>query len=220
MGNALRISVPTPVHMAADDSDTSRRFTTCDVAAYVPTSGPGYLVATNGRMAAYVPVPVEGDRSQAVALLPADAVRTCKVRKNRPTPALTVNGAVSTDDGTAYPADHTRHYPPTADVLPTAERLRDSVQVSLNPTLLLALARAIGAGDGVTLSIPVGAFRKICPIVVQAATASAPVPDAVGLLMPIAHGKGTESAADTAVARCTAARAAIQAAEARKAATA
>lgn len=210
MSNSIRIPVPTPILKVAADSDGPYTFSS--VAAYVPSSGPGYLAATDGRRAALVPVDIEGDRpsDRAVSILPAVAVATCKRTRKGPIPTLTVNGAVSTAEGTTYPTDHTVRFPPLADVLPTADKLDRAVSVTLNPRYLAELATALGSSDRITLVFKPHTDRAECvgPIVVMAPE-NPNVPGPVGLLMPCGATGPMEETRLLAIKRCDQARTAL-----------
>lgn len=210
MSNSIRIPVPTPILKVAADTDGPYTFSS--VAAYVPTSGPGYLAATDGRRAALVPVDIEGERptDRAVSILPAAAVATCKRTRKGSIPVLTVNGAVSTAEGNTYPTDHTVRFPPLSDVLPTADKLDRAVSVTLNAKYLAELATALGSADRVTLVFKPHTERAeaVGPIVVVAPE-NPRAPGPVGLLMGCGAAGTTEESRLLAIKRCDQARTAV-----------
>lgn len=178
-----RIPVPSPIHLAASKPGEGHRFSYSDVAAFIPGGGPAILAATDGRMAAYVPVLPPDIRPEAGrVLLPASACKVCRVTKRNPLPLLTVNGAAETPDGTRHELPpQEASFPPVADVLPDETRIRKAETViSVNPELLLKLAEALGSSDRVSI---VWQGERNAMVVLPAADA----PDgALGILMPTA----------------------------------
>ena len=146
----------------------------------------GMLVATNGRILAVVPVDVqEGD---VMGLIPAAtyAVIRGKMRHERhgpPHPVVVEKDRVflTTDRlGAKYDRrpDEGTKFPDWRLIVPKEEE--QTVMLSLNPTLLMDLARAIGAQDGVTL--------KMKPdekgVVLGAVSVKGDAKDGFGVLMP------------------------------------
>lgn len=197
------LPIPTRIHTVAASEDSRYSFTS--VAAFIPTEGPAALVATDGRRAAVVPVPVEdrGSDSDAVARIPREAFKACRWHKNRPLPAYTVTdgvGRVSTAPDTAYPVSRDPFpFPPVSQVCPSEAQIRKGVVLTFNAELLAGLATALGSEGQVTIvADPEGAK----PMIVLPTHGSSEVYDSVrkafGLLMPMS-GANSEGARVTAI---------------------
>jgi hypothetical protein len=199
--NATRIPMPSPIHLAACKPGESRRFTFEDVACYIVPNGKAVLTATDGKLAAFVPVNVEIPAdSRGRIILPHSAVKACKRTRKGPMPCISVNGAAEIPGGTSHPLpDQAQSFPPVVDVIPSDAQVRKGFTVTLNPELLLKLAESMGSGERVSLVVdPEG--KK--PMVVLPANEN----DGVGLLMPI---DGSKNIPEIAVGRLNAVRSVI-----------
>jgi hypothetical protein len=208
------IPVATPIHKACAP-DAGRRFSFQDAAAYVTAESKCLLAATDGRMAAYVPFLTHdpkdrGADADAIRLIPAAALKALKRRAKGPVPVVHMNGTASIPGGASFPLSDMETFPPMADVLPNAAKLKDTVVVTLNPELLARLAEALGSANSVTI---VADREGKNPLVVIPGE-EAPC-DAVGLLMPLAFAKGRDDRAE-ALRRTANARAIIEETETRK----
>lgn len=172
------IRMPAPVHRAAAAKDA--RFAPASIGAYLPREGDaGVLAATDGKMAALVPVAVlQRGELPPCALLPHAAVKDAKITRKNPCPGIGIDGGLAkADKADAAYALPEGTFPPVAEVLPSADRINGCRAVALNPAMLATLAEAIGAGESVVLLIDDAEHRPITVI----STAS----DAVGVLMPM-----------------------------------
>lgn len=155
-------------------------------------NGQARLLATNGRIAAIVPVVV--DESDSAGYISHDALKAA--RKAAPRSAecfFTANGVCKMPDGQEFSRPTPGNYPNVDAVIPKDET---KFSVSLDPALLLAVAQAIGAERGVTLEIsgegravrvrPMNNPRAETPKGANVGYAPA-CSDALGLIMPIAH---------------------------------
>lgn len=181
MSTVTRIAVPSPVHLVASPVSDRGRFTFNDVAAFIPSDGPGVLSATDGKCAAFVPMDVPERSGKGRMLLPHAAVKACKRTKKVPVPLLTMNGRAEVPGGASFEVpDQACSFPPVADAIPSDDLVKRGYTVQLNPALLAKLADALGSGERVSLVIdPSGKG----PMIVLADEHDAPQ-DAVGLLMP------------------------------------
>lgn len=198
MSAVTRIAVPSPVHLVAAPASERGRFSFNDVAAFIPAEGPAILSATDGKCAAFVPADVPERAAQGRMLLPNAAVKACKRTKKVPMPFLTMNGRAEVPGGASFEVpDQTCSYPPVSDVIPAEELVQRGNVVSLNPTLLLKLAEALGSGDRVSLVMDPSGKK---PMVVVADDQDAPG-GAVGLLMPCYTDGSAEAVRNDAVLR-------------------
>lgn len=198
MSAVTRIAVPSPVHLVAAPASERGRFTFKDVAAFIPSEGPGILSATDGKCAAFVPAEVPERATQGRMLLPNAAVKACKRTKKVPMPFLTMNGRAEVPGGASFEVpDQACSFPPFAEVIPAEELVQRGNVVSLNPTLLLKLAEALGSGDRVSLVMDPSGKK---PMVVVADDRGAP-DGAVGLLMPCFTDGNAEAVRNDAVLR-------------------
>jgi hypothetical protein len=181
MSAVTRIAIPSPVHLVAAPASDRGRFSFNDVAAFIPPSGPAVLSATDGKCAAFVPADVPDRVSAGRMLLPHSAVKACKRTRKAPMPMLTMNGRAEVPGGASFEVpDQACSYPPVAEVIPADELVKRGNVISLNPSLLLKLAEALGSGESVSLVMdPSGKG----PIVVLSDDRDAPK-GSVGLLMP------------------------------------
>ena len=193
------LRMPAPVHRAAAPRDA--RLAMSSIGAYLPRTGQtGVLAATDGKMAAMVPVEVlQRGELPPCALLPHAAVKDARITRKNPCPGIGIDGGMAKADkaDAAYPLPEGT-FPPIAEVLPSADRINGCRAVSLNPAALAALAEAIGAGESVILLIDDSEHKPITVV----STAS----DAVGVLMPMSlpgrDGKTPEDRAATGLAKC------------------
>lgn len=122
--------------------------------------GHGTLVATNGFALVALPVEVtEHDVSGWVSIPALVAAR--KFAKRSDTAEVSCNVACTGWDGVSYPRPHATpanapadhipsRFPNWRQVVPDKDR-QTLLRVSLNPALLMDIAQALGAGEGVTL---------------------------------------------------------------------
>lgn len=172
------IRMPAPVHRAAASADT--RLAMASIGAYLPREGDaGVLAATDGKMAALVPVAVlqRGDLPPC-ALLPHAAVKEARITRKNPCPGIGIDGGMARADkaDASYPLPEGT-FPPVAEVLPSAHRINGCRAVALNPAMLATLAEAIGGAESVVLLIDDDAHKPM--------TVFSPESDAVGVLMPM-----------------------------------
>lgn len=187
---ATAVHVPLPTNISAVCGD-SGRFTTGNPALAV-SNGEAAWVATDGRMAAYVPVtPAVVENTTAgpngLRIVQVGAVKACKRGKRGPVPML----RVEPDGTTRKPGEPTTWepvsgvYPPVEDILPKRGACEGRQAITLNAKFLAKLAEAIGAEDGaVTLLIP-KASKIPHPFVVFPSRQGPE--NALGLLMPIGN---------------------------------
>lgn len=103
------------------------------------------LIATNGSIAAIVPVLASEDDAQGY--ITADALKASRKSK---TEDFTANGACKMADGQTFPRPELGAFPNVDCVIPKEET---KFSVTLDPELLFQLAQAIGSERGVTLEI-------------------------------------------------------------------
>ena len=173
------IRMPAPVHRAAASKDGARCCIS-SIGAYLPREGDaGVLAATDGKMAALVPVAVlqRGDLPPC-ALLPHAAVKDAKITRKNPCPGIGIDGGMVRADkaDASYPLPEGT-FPPVAEVLPSADRINGCRAIALNPAMLAALAEAIGGAESVVLLIDDAEHRPITVVSTES--------DAVGVLMPM-----------------------------------
>lgn len=147
----------------------------------------GRLLATNGRIAAVVPVVVtDADKS---GYIPADALKAARKHGNA---EFLANGACVMPDGQTFARPDHGKYPNVENVIPKGET---KFSVSLDPELLYSLAQAIGSDRGVTLEFSAeGHALRVRPCFnPRAESAKGKVvgfspahAEALGLIMPIA----------------------------------
>jgi hypothetical protein len=159
--------------------------------------GRSRLLATNGRIAAIVPVLCEeGDASGYIT---ADALKAARKAAGKlETASFTANGVCKMPDGQEFARPDLGKYPNVNQVIPKNET---AFTVRLDPELLYRLAESIGASRGVSLEIIVDTAMpnanhaiRVRPLDnPRAETAKgshagyAPAcMDAMGLIMPIA----------------------------------
>lgn len=121
-------------------------------AVYLKTASaphPAYLLATNGRIAAYLPVVT--DEADKAGYVTAEALKAArKGAKGAETASFSANGVCKMADGQEFARPDLGNYPNMESIKP-----KDEVRftVSLDPELLLQLAEAIGAARGVILEV-------------------------------------------------------------------
>jgi hypothetical protein len=122
--------------------------------------GSGTLIATNGRALVALPVEVSEEDTEGWVAIPA-LVAARKFARKGTDAEVTCNGACAAMDGVAYPRPFTKPANPGPDyiakrfpnwrmVVPDEGR-RLVLRVSLDPTLLMAMANALGSGEQITL---------------------------------------------------------------------
>lgn len=146
------------------------------------------LCATNGK--ALVSIPVEPEEGDVSGLLSVDAVKAArKIAGKRGEPCIKANGAAVLDDGSSHPRPEGM-FPDVSTFLKGAPAW--GVQLTIDPTLLLALAKAMGGeGHNVTLRFQVhrpenGNGERF--VVAKQAPIHASIPgqpDVTGIIMPI-----------------------------------
>ena len=156
-----------------------------------PESGSARLVATNGRIAAIVPVSVDAEDS--AGYITAVALKAARKAAPRSEECFfSANGVLKMPDGQTFERPNPGKYPNVENVIPKDET---KFSVSLDPALLLAVSEAIGAGRGVTLEISgEGKAVRVRPMVNPRAETPKggsahyvpACPEALGLIMPIA----------------------------------
>lgn len=155
-------------------------------------NGPACLLATNGRIAAVVPV--MADPSDTAGYVTADALKAArKCAGKLETAAFSANVVLKMLDGQEFARPDHGRYPNMDAAIPKDET---KWSVSLDPELLYSLAQAIGASRGVTLEFcGEGKAVRVKPMLnpraetakgAHAGYAPACV-DALGLIMPIAQ---------------------------------
>ncbi len=113
------------------------------------------LIATTSRILASVPVEIEKDDDVGNLSLTKDILLEArKVSKNESEVNITLNGKFELNNGTRYPRpveSEVGRFPDYEQIIPKQPIIKHSV--TLNPALLLDLAKAIGVGkgEGVTL---------------------------------------------------------------------
>jgi hypothetical protein len=218
----LVVPVPCPIQLAAA-TDGHPCYALAGVATYVGDKGRAVLAATDGRMAALVPVETSGDAgdaSGAVRITSSAAFKACKRRKGKPTPVLHVDdrgvATMYAATGEAQYLNMEGSFPPVAHVLPKPEHVSKYVAFGVNAALLADLVAALGSDGGCTILIDPENKR---PMVVLPQDHNAPE-GAIGVLMPLAvdGGKGDPSPAarERAVKAMSDAAGIVRAAEARK----
>lgn len=152
-------------------------------------NGPARLLATNGRIAAIVPV--LSDAADSAGYIPADALKASRKSKME-APQFTANGVCKMADGQEFTRPDHGNFPNIDQVIPKGET---TFSISLDPELLYAVAQAIGSERGVTLEFSgEGYALRVKPTDNPRAESAkganvgfAPAcPDALGLIMPIA----------------------------------
>lgn len=133
----------------------------------------GTITATTGQMLAVVPVETEeGDVSGAVTIEALKAARKAKA-------SLGLNGSQHIAGGASFPRPTDINFPPYEYVIPSFAGV-ETVSISFDPALLMALAKAIGCGGkklGVTLTF--NAKEPLAPIRIDHDG------EAFGVLMPM-----------------------------------
>src|SRR6478736_5586854 len=157
-------------------------------------NGPARLLATNGRIAAIVPVLAES--SDAAGYIPADALKAArKAAAKLETASFVANGVCTMPDGQAFARPDLGKFPNVDQVIPKGET---KWSVTLDPELLLAVAEAIGSARGVTLEFSGDGYalrvrphgNKNAENAKGSNVRFAPAcPDALGLIMPIESDK-------------------------------
>lgn len=110
-------------------------------------NGPGRLFATNGRIAAIVPVLVED--SDSAGYITADALKASrKCAANLEAATFSANGVLKMPDGQEFPRPDHGKYPNMEQVIPKDATV---TAFSIDAELLYNLAQAIGSERGVTL---------------------------------------------------------------------
>ena len=155
-------------------------------------NGPARLLATNGRIAAVIPVLSES--TDTAGYVTADALKAArKCAGKLDTATLSANGVLKMPDGQEFQRPDLGKYPNMDCVIPKDET---KWSVSLDPELLYSLAQAIGSERGVTLEVSgEGKAIRVRPMSNPRAESPkgktvgfAPAcPDALGLIMPIAR---------------------------------
>ena len=151
-------------------------------------SGPiqARLLATDGRIAAIVPVVVTSD--DKAGYIPTDALKASRKHGGE----FTANGACTMPDGQTFARPDHGKYPNIEQVIPKGET---KFSVSLDPELLYAVAQAIGSERGVTLEFSAeGHALRVRPCFNPRAESakgkliwfSPAHAEAMGLIMPIA----------------------------------
>ena len=141
-----------------------------------------YVASTNGRSLSMLPAEVELDESTD-AVWPTEAFAAARKLAIGGFARLSLNGAATATDGRTWPAMDLR-FPDVGSILDGVYSQGVDVVLTIDPTELLRLARALGAADGVTLRIATAVDRhgnRCAPIRVE--------PDrngggAVGVIMP------------------------------------
>lgn len=150
----------------------------------------GELLATNGRIAAVVPVLLSD--ADSAGYIPAEALKASRKGKSE-SPEFTANGVCKMADGQEFTRPDHGNYPNMDAVIPKGATVWS---VSLDPSLLHDLAQAIGSGRGVTLEFSAeGHALRVKPCDNPRAESAkgklerfAPAaPEAFGLIMPIVH---------------------------------
>lgn len=109
-----------------------------------------HLVATTGVILAKVPVELGPTDDRGNGLIPADIIADARKRtKRRPKTELGLNGCFVHGDGTSVPRTAEGTFPKYENVIPKDAAIKNTV--TLNPELLLALAKALGNSKSVTL---------------------------------------------------------------------
>lgn len=104
-------------------------------------------MATNGRIAAIVPVLAE--EGDTAGYLPLDAIKASRKGKQE-TAQFSANGVCKMADGQEFQRPTPGNYPNMDQVIPKTDT---KFSVSLDPEILYALSQAIGSERGVTLEI-------------------------------------------------------------------
>lgn len=137
-----------------------------------------HLIATNGRILAMVPVEIEKSDDRGSAAIPGSVlVDARKKAKRAPESFVGLNGEFVHADSVRVPrpaAADVGAYVNYGKVIPKDPVIKHTV--SLNPELLLELAKAIGGQKEVTLEFQDGGGHPA--IIVRSA-------DAFGLIMPV-----------------------------------
>jgi hypothetical protein len=113
-----------------------------------------WLVATDGRMLARIPVS-NADTDDGDALIPADAIKHATGGKKSTLGEIVCNGTIRASRGPNDPvaefaAEKDFRFPPWREVIPTLNApLTDVVEFGINAHSLSALADAIGSSSGV-----------------------------------------------------------------------
>ncbi len=135
-----------------------------------------HLVATTGRMLAIVPVEMEpNDERGNGAIMPTALIAARKTtKKNDSACRLALNGSFQLSDGVTLPRpENPGVFPQYAQVIPKDPVIKHTV--TLNPELLLSLAKALGDSRSITLEFQEDELSAII----------ARNGEAYGLLMPM-----------------------------------
>lgn len=141
-----------------------------------------HLVATDGRMLAIVPVELDkkDDRGSG-AIAPSVIIDARKKARRSDDLFISMNGTFQHVDGMTAPrisAEDAGVYPNYLQLIPKDPAIKN--KVTLNPEMLLSLARALGDSKSITLE-----FQDVSghPAII------ARNGDAIGLLMPLSEAR-------------------------------
>jgi len=131
-----------------------------------------HLVATNGSALAKVPVELDASDDRGNGLIPASVLTDARKKtKHRMHTELSLNGAFIHNDGVSIPRDAEGTFPQYEHIFPKDPVIKHTV--TLNPELLLDLAKALGNSKSITLE-----FQEVGDAIIARNGL------AVGLLMP------------------------------------
>jgi hypothetical protein len=122
--------------------------------------GAGTMIATNGRSMAVIPVEIDPHDVSGWVSIPALVADRKLARKSEPV-EIVCNGSCALSDGSTFPRPlatpanapedyiHSR-FPNWRQVVPDATK-EPKLSILLDPSLLMELAKALGASEGVRL---------------------------------------------------------------------
>jgi DNA polymerase III sliding clamp (beta) subunit (PCNA family) len=108
-----------------------------------------HLIATTGRILAKVPVTIEETDDRGNGLIPGNVIADARKKNKRGPTLLNLNGSFQHLDGVSVPRTAEGPFPRTDQVIPKNPVIKHTV--TLNPELLLNLAKALGDKERVTL---------------------------------------------------------------------
>lgn len=141
-------------------------------------------VATNGRLMAVIPVKADATESGYLSIAALKQARKSKAKDGGVSITFGANRAHVLENGMQLPREDVEgsQFPLWRNCVPASDR-PITLRLSLNPSTLLALAEAIGSGEGVTLEI----HDEKSPVIVRPLAAKAReslIRGAFGVFMP------------------------------------